>query len=49
MLKRSALIASALVVLVSSAGCCGLNCCWTNVIVNSLDLLRDVFAFEMAI
>jgi len=54
MLKKMALVAGSLAVLVSATGCCGLNlcginCCWAGVLVNGLDLVRDLFDYTIVI
>jgi len=51
MLKKMALVAGSLSVLLTATGCCGcgLNCCWTGVLVNGLDLVRDLFDYTIAI
>ena len=49
MLKKMALVASAITVLVTATGCCGLNCCYANAAINGLSLLRDLFNYTIAI
>ncbi len=53
MLKKMTLIAGSLAILASATGCCGipcgLNCCWTNALINGVSLLRDLFNYQIAI
>ena len=52
MLKRIALLAGALSVLVTAggAGCCmPANCCYINAAIYGLGLLRDLFNYQIAI
>ncbi len=50
MLKKMALVAGSLSMLVAVTGCgCMPNCCWTGTAINALSLLRDLFNYQIAI